>query len=261
MIDIIISLNFYWLILIVFILLVLTSEIGFRLGKNIRNNNDKNNKDENQSTIVNAALGLLALFLGFTFSSALEHFENNRNSVTEESVAISVLYNYVKELKEEEKDIIIKKLITYSKTRIFSENDKEQENLNNISLKERELLISSISNYVKKNPDNPLNSNMAESAENIIKTSIIRDESINNMVPKGLFVPIFIFLLFNGFIMGLSLSESENRRNLYSFGLYFLIALSVGIIIDLDKPNTGFINVEQNPISKTIKIMELGKIH
>lgn len=257
MIDNIISLDFYWLIVIVFILLTLSSEIGFRLGKKIRYKTEKNNPDENQSTIVNAALGLLALFLGFTFSSALDHFENNRNAVTEESGAITVLYSYAKHVNEEEKEIIIKNLINYAKTRIYNKDYKNQADLNSISFEERDKLINSISSYIYKHKDNPLNSNIAESAETIIKTSINRDENINNMVPKGLFVPIFIFLLFNGFIMGLSLSESENRRNVYSFGLYFLIALSVGIIMDLDKPNTGFINVEQNPIAKIIKIMEL----
>ena len=52
--------------------------------------------DNNVWTITNSSLALLALFLGFTFSSALDHFEKNREAVTNEATAITTAYNIIK---------------------------------------------------------------------------------------------------------------------------------------------------------------------
>jgi hypothetical protein len=48
--------------------------------------------------------------------------------------------------------------------------------------------------------------------------------------------------------MGMSLGETAKRHLLLSWGMYLLVALAVGIIIDLDRPLKGFINVNQNAI-------------
>ena len=89
------------LILGVFIILAAASEIGFMAGRWISRKFGKSKElpidvDNNVSTITNSSLALLALFLGFTFSSALDHFEKNREAVTNEATAITTAYNIIK---------------------------------------------------------------------------------------------------------------------------------------------------------------------
>lgn len=72
-----------------------------------------------------------------------------------------------------------------------------------------------------------------------------RTEYLLNNVPNGLFVPVGLFLIFNGVLLGASLGEGSKRHIILSWGLYFLVALAVGIIADLDRPLHGFINVDQ----------------
>jgi hypothetical protein len=50
--------------------------------------------DSNASTIIMSSLGLLALFLGFTFSSAITHYEQNKQAVITEATAVRSAFRY-----------------------------------------------------------------------------------------------------------------------------------------------------------------------
>jgi hypothetical protein len=70
------------LVLATFILLIIFLEIGFRWGLIFEKNKEKKvgglfytKMDENAALISTSSLALLALLLGFAFSSAMENFE------------------------------------------------------------------------------------------------------------------------------------------------------------------------------------------
>ena len=98
-------------------------------------------------------------------------------------------------------------------------------------------------------PGAPLLQPLIESLNGVVGSEQARTESLINGVPNGLFMPVALFLLFNGVLMGLSLGEGARRHILLSWGLYFLVALAVGIIVDLDRPLNGFINVDQQAMT------------
>jgi hypothetical protein len=73
------------------LLLLLTTEVGFRVSKRLRSSLDDAAKS--QVGVISAAiLGLLALLLGFTFAMAQGRFELRQQLVTEESNNIGTTY-------------------------------------------------------------------------------------------------------------------------------------------------------------------------
>lgn len=102
MIESLLNLSLPLLIFGVFVVLVVSSELGFWIGRLALKIVSKNaphyfdNSDENVSTITNSSLALLALFLGFTFSSAMDHFELNRQAVINEAAVIKTAYQAAK---------------------------------------------------------------------------------------------------------------------------------------------------------------------
>lgn len=242
------------LILGVFGVLAAASEAGFIAGRWISRRFRKQKAqildvDNNVSTITNSSLALLALFLGFTFSSALDHFEKNREAVSNEAVAIAAAYEVVNLQPEPFKAKLKADLATYIDVRLqvadLPNDPQAIRVLQQESRQQQKQLWTTVEVMSSKSPDAPLLQPLIESLNGVVGTEKARTESLINGVPNGLFMPVALFLLFNGVLMGVSLGEGARRHILLSWGLYFLVALAVGIIVDLDRPLKGFINVDQ----------------
>lgn len=250
------------LVIVVFAALAISSEVGFWFGRIVLRGAFQHFKvvlDDNSSTITNSSLGLLALFLGFTFSSAMDHFELNREAVVKEASAINSVYQYTKLLPEPYHKEIYDELNNYIDIRLetgkISGIDKDVIAIQDRSKDKQDVLWKLIGQVSEREKENPAVSNLLSSMNELVNAELTRTEYLLNNVPNGLFIPVGLFLIFNGVFLGVSLSEGKNRHILLSWGLYLLVALSVAIIIDLDRPLAGLIDINQNAIEK-IKISD-----
>jgi hypothetical protein len=254
--NFLLSLSLPALVIGVFVLLAIASEIGFWIGFGVVKTVSKlNNRkittqiDNNVSTITNSSLALLALFLGFAFSSAMNHFEKNRDAVVSEAAAIEIAYNHTGLLQEPFCAKIKNEITTYTNIRLKlssgNVNDAQIREIRDESIKQYALIWQDTKEMLKLNPDGQLNNTFIGALSNMLQAQSMRTTSLLNEIPQGLFIPIGLFLLFNGVLVGVSLGEGARRHLLLSCGLYLLVALAVGIIVDLDRPLQGFINVNQ----------------
>lgn len=252
-IDFLLDLYLPLLIFGVFVTLVIASELGYFLGRIIvrylRKGATDNVIDENVSTITNSSLALLALFLGFTFSSALDHFEKNREAIIQESNAISTTYELAALQPEPAKTDLTNAIRDYLSIRLkvmeLPNHPDEIRALQRESQLQKKVLWDAINQLIVRDRDSVLLDPLVTSMTNMFQAERTRTEYLLNGVPNGLFVPVGLFLLFNGVLLGISLGEGAKRHVLLSWGLYLLVSLAVGIIIDLDRPLKGFINVDQ----------------
>lgn len=255
MIESLLALSLPVLILSVFIALIISSEMGFWLGRLTIRLTTKgkstyfDDSDENVSTITNSSLALLALFLGFTFSSAMDHFELNRLAVINESAAIQSAYQAAKIQPAPYAQELVVNLQTYTDIRLqLEESQSNSKSVRDIQLQSQQQL-EKLWNTVRALTQQNLQSSSIDilfgSISNVGITENARTEYLLNNVPDGLFVPVGLFLIFNGILLGASLGEGSKRHVVLSWGLYFLVALAVGIIADLDRPLNGFINIDQ----------------
>ena len=255
MIESLLNLSLPLLILGVFFVLVVSSEFGFWIGRLALKLVSKNaphyfdNGDENVSTITNSSLALLALFLGFTFSSAMDHFELNRQAVINEAAAIKTLYQAAKLQPAPYSQELVKEIREYADIRLELEstqsNEKSVREIQSKSQSQLEKLWSQLRAIALKDPQSGTLDVLFQAIDSVETAENARTEYLLNNVPNGLFVPVGLFLIFNGVLLGASLGEGSKRHIILSWGLYFLVALAVGIIADLDRPLHGFINVDQ----------------
>src|SRR5262252_866484 len=81
-----------WALFIVILLVVLLSvEFGYRLGKYRRSRREEE-KEAPLGTLVGATLGLLAFILAFTFGLAAQRFDARRQVLLDEANAIGTTY-------------------------------------------------------------------------------------------------------------------------------------------------------------------------
>ncbi|APB99938.1 hypothetical protein [Polynucleobacter asymbioticus] len=255
MIESLLNLSLPLLIFGVFVVLVVSSELGFWIGRLALKIVSKNaphyfdNSDENVSTITNSSLALLALFLGFTFSSAMDHFELNRQAVINEAAVIKTAYQAAKLQPAPYSQELVKDIREYADIRLELEstqsNEKSVREIQSKSQHQLEKIWSQLRAIAQKDPQSGSLDLLFQAIDSVGTAENARTEYLLNNVPNGLFVPVGLFLIFNGVLLGASLGEGSKRHIILSWGLYFLVALAVGIIADLDRPLHGFINVDQ----------------
>ena len=238
-----------------FAVLAIASEIGFALGlffsRRLRKDSRPGGDVENNvTTITNSALALLALFLGFTFSSALNHFEKNRDAVTTEVAAITAVVHVARLQPQPFAERLQSGLRDYVDIRLqvadLPSGARAARELQARSSQSQKALWDTVAEIAAAAPGAPVLGSLVEAMNGLTRAEQARTEALINVVPTGLFMPVAFFLLFNGVMVGVSLGEGSRRHVILSWGLYFLVALALGIIIDLDRPLKGFINVDQS---------------
>src|SRR6516225_617092 len=91
------------------------TEIGRRLGARAGDG-----ESDTASMLASAALGLLALMIGFTFAMALSRFEARRDAVLKEANAIGTTALRARLLSEPHRTEVLKLLREYVQTRLDS---------------------------------------------------------------------------------------------------------------------------------------------
>ncbi len=246
------SVQLYFLIvfLIGVAIVSLASELGWRLGTRTKGHG----ANGNISALEQSLLGLLALIIGLTFLMALMRFEARREAVLNEANAIGTIALRARLLPAPHREESLKLLREYAQIRIIPAGK---------SFAELPALIDR-SNHIQ------------EALWQQVKALSVKD---NNMVPTGIFIlalnemidnhgkrlaalqnfipPIVLLMLFvmaavacgfAGYASGLD----PLRARLPVYINAFLICSVIFVILDLDRPNVGFITISQQPMIDTL---------
>ena len=228
--------------------LLVAIESGFRLGKKASPNaNDALKVQVN--TIQASLLGLLALLLGFTFSQALQRYDARSDAVTAEANAIGTVLLRIELFPEEVRSPFRKDLERYIDLRIWSGNvsldqvDERGEALNAVEATQGDLWRSASAAISA-----PQFGIVVQGLNDMFDAYTARNAALDRHVPE-----IVLFLLFGTFLLtaclvGYSSGVSRNRAAFPTYVLVILITVLVFIIIDLDRPRRGVIEVSQQAL-------------
>jgi hypothetical protein len=232
--------------------MLVSSEIGRRLA---RRGIGRDRGTASISTLEGAIYTLLALMIGFTFAVALSRFESRRDAVLNEANAIGTTALRARLLPEPHRTEALKLLQGYVKIRL--------------DISQRPVSATELTNAIER-------SNAIQEA--LWRQAMAVAAKDNGMVPTGLFIQTLnemidnqekrltafrshvanIALLalmtlatissgFAGYANGL-----ENRRHRLPILITALVLTGVILLImDVDRPRTGFIEVSQQPMIDT----------
>jgi hypothetical protein len=231
-------------------LVFLASEIGWRLGIRTKGHGASGNI----SALEQSLLGLLALIIGFIFLMALMRFEARREAVLNEANAIGTTALRARLLPAPHRAESLKLLREYAQIRIIPAG---------MSFAELPTLVDR-SNQIH------------EGLWQQVKALSVKD---NNMVPTGLFIlalnemidnhgkrlaalqnfiPHSVLLMLSGIaavacgFAGYASGLDPLRTRLPVFITAFLVCSVIFVVLDLDRPNVGFIIISQQPMIDTL---------
>lgn len=207
-------------------------------------------------TIEGALLGLLALFLGFTFSMSASRFDSRREAIINEANAISTAIRSADLYPDSIRSELRLHFKTYLEARIaYAESGINQKIIfrtqqeSNAAGDRIWKIVSGLS-HRPEFVDISLVS--APSVTAMLDAATSRDAARISTVPEVVIWVLLLLSICSGFIIGYG-GEKRKKNHLMSLVLLVMITLSVYLIIDLDRPRRGLITTD----SANAKITEL----
>jgi hypothetical protein len=235
---------------ILFVVMVAFNEIGFQIGRYVQKHTDSEIKTLTGS-IQASILGLLALLLGFTFSMAMQRYDSRSMAVIDEANALGTTLLRVKLLPQQYQPEVYKLLgeyvdlrIAVGKLDITRSSERDQHNRQVLGLQHTLWAIA-----VQATNDDPravTTGAFVKSLNDVIDMQGKRSALLQMHVPEAVLLLLFVVFVSSGGMIGYSGGLSGKRIVAPVVLVSLLITLIVFIIIDLDRPRRGLIQVNQS---------------
>lgn len=246
--ELLYSVNESVIALVFIVLLVLTIEVGYRMG----NKAPPGLSDSEKSPVLaisGAIFGLFALLLGFTFSMSLSRFDQRKQLVLQEANAIGTTYLRSQLLPEGDRTAVGALLRSYVDARLdFFNLRDDQAQFNGVIERTEKLqdeLWSHVSVVVGKD-DRPVTTGLfIQSLNEVIDLHSERVHAMRNHVPESVLFLLLAVAVMSALLVGYGCGFAK-RRHIFSTSIMaLLIGTVILVIIDLDRPHRGVIRVDQ----------------
>ena len=212
------------------VILVFASEAGFRLGRKAEMR-AAGKTAPRLGAIEGGVLALLGLLLGFTMSMAVARYEARKQLVLDEANAIGTSH--------------LRTRLHYADVR--DDLDRLQANREQAARLQNEFWTRAVS-YGLKDP-NPVRAGLLlQSLNEVINLESARWMALQNQVPAAVICVNGIVALSAAILVGYAFGL-EGRRQVFATSMLALVITVVfAVIIDLDHPRQGFMQVSQQPL-------------
>ena len=253
MIDSILSqifINQWRVIVIVSVLLLAATELGFRFGLRLFHAKDEARRGQ-IGGIQGAMLGLLGLLLGFTFAMSVGRYDARRALVLDEANAIGTTYLRAALLAPPHQDAIEKLLRRYVEVRLdfyAAGDDKARQSAAEMEAAklQRELWDRAV--VAGKETPSPLTASFITSLNDTIDLDAKRLNALRAHVPGAVWLLVMAVAACGCYASGYGAGSSGARGSFSNYVLPLLIAVAITLIADLDRPRGGLIGISQQPM-------------
>jgi len=246
------SIDSVWIALILFVSMLGAMEIGNRIGKR-RAALVTEDAKSHVSAIQSSIIGILALLLGFTFSLSLQRYDERSEAVVSEANAIGTTYLRAQMLPVEVRQDTLLLLRDYIDSRLeashvsLSDVEARQKLLNQATMIQTKLWEQA-KQAAAINPSPITTGLFIQSLNETIDQFGSRVAALERHVPETVLMLLYATFLIAGGIVGFSTGESNHRPSMVSYLMVALIVILVYLILDLDRPRRGLIEVSQQPL-------------
>jgi len=200
--------------------------------------------------LLSAALGLLALFLGFSFSMALNRYDTRRDLVVKEANALGTTWLRIQILEETDRLAMSRLLRQYVEARLtWSEaGEASQDETATRSLQGE--LWTAMGLALRGQSPPLLARGVMDSLNESFDLAIERQAARSAHIPDPVLIVLLIYAILSMIMMGSLLASNRQPHRGETVLLILLLTLAHVVILDLDRPRTGAIQVSQQPMEE-----------
>jgi hypothetical protein len=243
-------------VLIVTVLLVsmvVAVEVGHWMGRRAQKSATEPSRGH-VNAIQGSLLGILALLLGFTFSLALQRYDARSEAVVDEANAIGTAWLRTQLLPEPFRHDVRQRMREYLDLRVaassvnLAQRARRAELVGQTQQKIGDLWT--LARQAAEREPNPVTTGLFVQALNdMIDSFGRRDAALERHVPEMVLFLLYGTFVVTGGIVGFAAGIAGHRPSSVTYVMVVLIVLLVFIIIDLDRPRRGLIDVSQKPLT------------
>ena len=211
--------------------------------------------------IVSAALALLGLLIGFTFSMSSERYETRRHLVVDEANAISTTWLREQLLDEGSRGDLAPLMRDYVQTRqafAFSWSGRALAANEARTQALQQQIWTRTAAALREPAAAPLTTSLLQTTNDMFDLAATRRAARDAKVPAAVLWALIVCAATGALIMGYGLAAGGRRHLVASSGLFALIALSITLIVDLDQPRQGSIQVSTAPMDRVAADIRSG---
>jgi hypothetical protein len=228
--------------------LLLAFEAGFRIGRWWQEKTP-DEKEGPTSMLVGSLLALMAFLLAVTMGMAADRFDTRRGLVLDEANAIGTTYlragylpqPYAAESQELLREYVPLRINTADRAQLQANFARSTEIQNELWAKAEEL--------ARATPDSVVLGLYIDSLNQMIDLHETRVTAIiYARVPETVVILLILLAAFTMGMVGYSAGLTRHRSVLTATVLVVVLAAVLTLVIDLDRPREGFLQVSQQPL-------------
>lgn len=252
-----------WLATIILtIVLISVTEISYRIRRSaLAKAPPEAVEGENSGSgvMLSAALGLLALLVGFTFAMASDRFDARRMWVNEEANAIGTAYLRSRLAVGPDAETLPTLWANYAETRyairVGKKSLREQLALLDRA-NEMQVRIWEATQREVATVRDDVTAELVDATNNAFDVAASRLTAAQARIPATVIWGVIVYAAVACAILGYALA-SDRRRLLMSSVVTGLMSLSMALIIDLDRPDSGAVEVSQAPMQRAVQSIRI----
>lgn len=206
-------------------------------------------KGSDEAYVVSAVMGLFALLVGFTFSQAIDRYDNRRDMVLAEANAIGTTYLRTQLLQEPHRTRLSMLLEEYTDNRIALSRERRGPDQDKRLAQSNALITKLWSATAAAFPSvegRPFSTAYIGAMNEMIDMDSARQHARRTHVPLEVFVVLVAYQLIVAGVLGYVLENKGGR--VISAILLALFAIALLLVIDIERSNSGGIVEDQQPM-------------
>jgi uncharacterized membrane protein YbhN (UPF0104 family) len=208
-----------------------------------------------ESVILTAVLGLLALLMAFSFGMALSRNDARRELVVTEANALGTAYLRTSVFDDPAR---LRGLMRqYAQTRLsYGVNGgPAQQSAERETAQLQPQIWDEAVRLVGPDRATPLAGFLLAPINDAFDAAGARKAALSAHLPPSVLVTLALYLVASAGVLGYLIPGGRLRHRAAAYILFALFALSLGVILDLDRPRSGLIRVPQGTMADTVQMM------
>ena len=205
---------------------------------------------ESHDHLLSAVLGLLALLLGFTFSLALNRYEARRDLVVQEANAIGTAWLRAQLLEPPNKAAMSGLLRSYLDARLaWSEVDVAPEASGQTAALQQKLWTVT-GQALRSEPNPQLSRGLMDAVNQSFDLASARTAARSAHVPDRVLTVLLLYAVLSAAMLGYTSAAKGRPQRIATISVLVLLTLALVMILDIDRPRNGAIQVSQQPLEE-----------
>ena len=253
--------NEFLIVLALLVAMAIAAEVGFRLGRRWHARSDDASR-RHFGSIMGSLLGLLALLLSFTFAMSANRFDTRRQLVLADANALEALYLESDLLPDTSRKAFKQNLRQYVELRsqiALMRRDATSAEATAMTAQSDAIhaqMWKAVKESAQANPTARIPDEMLTGLATSLGIQRQRTFAWESHVPDSV-----LWLLLSGCIAGITAiglaGGLGNHRGLPArIIVTLLLCATICVVLDLDRPHEGLINISQSPMLRLQQILE-----